>query len=210
MLLTVQLQRRVMNRKARGSRTALNGLNARIGSRPHPAVAVMPFDPSDVGGPGGRRGPSSALPPRQCRCDRLGPAVCPVPVTARRTQRADAALMVCSARRNGFDQSAWSCPPRTAPARSARSPRRTASPPPGGRELGLTESTLDALVRPATPPSGGLQDVILHLDSVFSLGYVKPFVSVSARRAGRPSARRAPVARSGSQTRRQASASRTR
>jgi len=47
----------------------------------------------------------------------------------------------------------------------------------GGRELGLTQSTLDALMRPAAPPSGGLRDVVLRLDSVFSLGYVKPFPS---------------------------------
>jgi hypothetical protein len=32
-----------------------------------------------------------------------------VPVTARRTQKADAALMVRSARWSGFAQSAWSC-----------------------------------------------------------------------------------------------------
>jgi CubicO group peptidase (beta-lactamase class C family) len=47
----------------------------------------------------------------------------------------------------------------------------------GGHQLGLDESTLDALVRPATPPSQGLRDVVLRVDSVFSLGYVKPFPS---------------------------------
>jgi CubicO group peptidase (beta-lactamase class C family) len=45
----------------------------------------------------------------------------------------------------------------------------------GGAELGITAATLDALERPATAPSGGLRDVVLGVDSVFSLGYVKPF-----------------------------------
>ena len=45
----------------------------------------------------------------------------------------------------------------------------------GGRELGLTTETLDALRRPAVAPSGGRMDLVLHIESVFSLGYVKPF-----------------------------------
>jgi CubicO group peptidase (beta-lactamase class C family) len=45
----------------------------------------------------------------------------------------------------------------------------------GGAELGVTPETMDALVQPARPPSGGLRDVVLGVDSVFSLGYVKPF-----------------------------------
>ena len=45
----------------------------------------------------------------------------------------------------------------------------------GGRTLGLTAETLDALSRPAVAPSGGRVDVVLHIESVFSLGYVKPF-----------------------------------
>lgn len=45
----------------------------------------------------------------------------------------------------------------------------------GGAELGITRSTLDALEQPARPPSGGLRDVVLRLDSIFSLGYVKSF-----------------------------------
>ena len=45
----------------------------------------------------------------------------------------------------------------------------------GGGELGITPATLDALEQPARPPSGGLRDVVLGVDSVFSLGYVKPF-----------------------------------
>ena len=45
----------------------------------------------------------------------------------------------------------------------------------GGEELGLGASTLAALSDPATPPSGGLRDLVLHVDTVYSLGYVKPF-----------------------------------
>jgi len=45
----------------------------------------------------------------------------------------------------------------------------------GGSVLGLTPATLEALIRPAEPPGDGLADVVLHVDSVFSLGYVKPF-----------------------------------
>lgn len=45
----------------------------------------------------------------------------------------------------------------------------------GGQELGAVQETLDALENPARPPSGGLRDVVLRLDSIFSLGYVKPF-----------------------------------
>ncbi len=45
----------------------------------------------------------------------------------------------------------------------------------GGRTLGLGQSTLDALTSPAAPPSGGLHDLVLRVDTVFSLGYIKPF-----------------------------------
>ena len=45
----------------------------------------------------------------------------------------------------------------------------------GGAALGLTPETLDALKRPAVAPSGGRVDLVLHIESVFSLGYVKPF-----------------------------------
>lgn len=45
----------------------------------------------------------------------------------------------------------------------------------GGAELGITRETLGALEQPARPPSGGLRDVVLRLDSIFSLGYVKSF-----------------------------------
>jgi CubicO group peptidase (beta-lactamase class C family) len=41
-------------------------------------------------------------------------------------------------------------------------------------ELGLSEETLDALVRPAEPPRGGLDDLVLRAPTVFSLGNVKP------------------------------------
>lgn len=44
----------------------------------------------------------------------------------------------------------------------------------GGEELGLTPTTLEALTRPAVTPSGGIRDKVLHVDSVFSLGYCKP------------------------------------
>ncbi|ORV14770.1 serine hydrolase domain-containing protein [Mycobacterium celatum] len=44
----------------------------------------------------------------------------------------------------------------------------------GGSELGLTPATVDALTQPAVPPSRGLRDKVLHVDSVFSLGYCKP------------------------------------
>ena len=41
--------------------------------------------------------------------------------------------------------------------------------------LGLTRQTLDALVSPAQPPSGGLFDVVLRVPgAVYSLGYLKP------------------------------------
>lgn len=44
----------------------------------------------------------------------------------------------------------------------------------GGRDIGLTPTTLEALTQPAITPSGGLRDKVLHVDSVFSLGYCKP------------------------------------
>jgi CubicO group peptidase (beta-lactamase class C family) len=54
----------------------------------------------------------------------------------------------------------------------------------GGRTLGLGQSTLDALMSPAAPPSGGLEDVVLRVDTIFSLGYVKPFRSLRFGAAG--------------------------
>jgi CubicO group peptidase (beta-lactamase class C family) len=54
----------------------------------------------------------------------------------------------------------------------------------GGSTLGLGQSTLDALMSPATPPTGGLADVVLRVDTVFSLGYIKPFESFRFGAAG--------------------------
>ena len=45
----------------------------------------------------------------------------------------------------------------------------------GGSELGLTADVLDALAKPAIPPTKGLRDKVLHVDTTFSLGYLKPF-----------------------------------
>ena len=47
----------------------------------------------------------------------------------------------------------------------------------GGRELGLAGESLGALTTPAAPPSGGTRDKVLHVDTSFSLGYMKPFPS---------------------------------
>jgi CubicO group peptidase (beta-lactamase class C family) len=44
----------------------------------------------------------------------------------------------------------------------------------GGRELGLTADTLAAITKSAVPPTGGIRDMVLHVDSAFSLGYCKP------------------------------------
>jgi CubicO group peptidase (beta-lactamase class C family) len=44
----------------------------------------------------------------------------------------------------------------------------------GGLELGLTTDTLDALTKSAVTPTGGIRDKVLHVDSLFSLGYCKP------------------------------------
>ena len=44
----------------------------------------------------------------------------------------------------------------------------------GGSELGLSPITLDALVKPARPPTNGLRDKVLQVDTVFSLGFLKP------------------------------------
>ncbi|MBO0679593.1 beta-lactamase family protein [Mycolicibacterium sp. S2-37] len=43
-----------------------------------------------------------------------------------------------------------------------------------GAELGLTPAVVDDLARPAVPPSRGLRDRVLHVDSAFSLGFIKP------------------------------------
>jgi len=44
----------------------------------------------------------------------------------------------------------------------------------GGNTLGLRADTLNALQQPATPPCDGLLDQALGLDTVYSMGYLKP------------------------------------
>ena len=44
----------------------------------------------------------------------------------------------------------------------------------GGSGIGLTPGVLDALKKPAVPPTNGLRDKVLHVDSIFSLGFCKP------------------------------------
>ncbi|MBM7805025.1 CubicO group peptidase (beta-lactamase class C family) [Geodermatophilus bullaregiensis] len=45
----------------------------------------------------------------------------------------------------------------------------------GGAALGLDPASLEALTRPAAPPSGGTKDLVLGVDTHYSLGYIKPF-----------------------------------
>jgi CubicO group peptidase (beta-lactamase class C family) len=45
----------------------------------------------------------------------------------------------------------------------------------GGAEIGMTPDTLGPLINAAAPPTKGLRDKVLHVDTVFSLGFVKPF-----------------------------------
>ena len=44
----------------------------------------------------------------------------------------------------------------------------------GGSEIGLTPSTLDTLKNPAIPPTKGLRDKVLRVDTAYSLGFSKP------------------------------------
>ncbi|SPM37034.1 EstA family serine hydrolase [Mycobacterium rhizamassiliense] len=44
----------------------------------------------------------------------------------------------------------------------------------GDPELGLSAGTLDALKQPAQPPTKGLRDKVLHVESNFTLGFNKP------------------------------------
>jgi CubicO group peptidase (beta-lactamase class C family) len=44
----------------------------------------------------------------------------------------------------------------------------------GGKELGITPETLSALSAPAIPPSRGIRDVIVQVDTSFALGFMKP------------------------------------
>ena len=45
----------------------------------------------------------------------------------------------------------------------------------GGSDIGLTASTLDSLTAPPVHPSSGRRDVVLFIDTTFSLGFWKPF-----------------------------------
>ena len=45
----------------------------------------------------------------------------------------------------------------------------------GGAEIGITPGTLSCLINAAVPPSKGLRDKVFHVDTVFSLGFMKPF-----------------------------------
>jgi CubicO group peptidase (beta-lactamase class C family) len=40
--------------------------------------------------------------------------------------------------------------------------------------MGLSPNVLDALKTPATPPTNGLRDRVLRIDTSFSLGFAKP------------------------------------
>ena len=44
----------------------------------------------------------------------------------------------------------------------------------GGHEIGVSEATLAELKAPAKAPSGGNVDLVLHVPTMFSLGYAKP------------------------------------
>ena len=44
----------------------------------------------------------------------------------------------------------------------------------GGKELGLTQETFEALTTPATTPPAGLHDEVMQVNMRFSLGFFKP------------------------------------
>ena len=44
----------------------------------------------------------------------------------------------------------------------------------GGSEIGLSSTTLEALKNPAVPPTNGLRDRLLQVDTSWSLGFLKP------------------------------------
>ncbi len=67
-----------------------------------------------------------------------------------------------------------------------------------GCHLGLTASTLDALAKPAIPPTQGLRDKVLHVDTTFSLGYIKPFPKFTFGSSGKAFGTPGAVARSDS------------
>jgi hypothetical protein len=68
----------------------------------------------------------------------------------------------------------------------------------GGSDLGMTATTVDALVNPAVPPTNGLRGKVLHVDTAFSLGFSSLFLSSRSVRTIRRLEPSAPVARSGS------------
>ncbi len=45
----------------------------------------------------------------------------------------------------------------------------------GGSEVGLTPTVLGDLTKVPIPPTNGLRDKIIHIDSLYSLGFTKPF-----------------------------------
>ncbi|MFE3188517.1 serine hydrolase domain-containing protein [Nocardia sp. NPDC059240] len=45
----------------------------------------------------------------------------------------------------------------------------------GDTDLGLNSKVVDALSTPAVAPANGLRDKVLHVDTMFSLGFMKPF-----------------------------------
>jgi CubicO group peptidase (beta-lactamase class C family) len=44
----------------------------------------------------------------------------------------------------------------------------------GSSDIGLSPSVLDAVKKPAVPPTHGLHDKVLHVETTFSLGFCKP------------------------------------
>ena len=52
-------------------------------------------------------------------------------------------------------------------------------------EIGLSPNILDALKTPATPPTQGLRDKVLRIDTTFSLGFMKPFAKFVFGSSGR-------------------------
>jgi CubicO group peptidase (beta-lactamase class C family) len=45
----------------------------------------------------------------------------------------------------------------------------------GDGDFGLSPGVLNVLATPALPPMKGLRDKVLHVDTMFSLGFIKPF-----------------------------------
>jgi hypothetical protein len=78
----------------------------------------------------------------------------------------------------------------------------------GGRELALRPETLRALEEPTPSPSGGTRDMILKVETRFSMGFMKPFPSFRFGSSARAYGRSAWGDRSASPTRTLVSASR--